>query len=46
MSELGPAIEQAIGDAIDRAVGEHEKGLVTKWGWSPSTLMGNAGCGR
>ncbi len=31
MSELGPALEQAIGDAIDRAVGEHEKGLVTKW---------------
>ena len=25
------ALSDAIGDAIDGAVGEHERGLVTKW---------------
>lgn len=30
-SPLGVLLEQAIGDAIDQAVGEHEGGLVTKW---------------
>lgn len=28
---LGQIIEQAIGDAIDSAVGQHEGGFVTKW---------------
>lgn len=31
MSDLGERLEQAIGDAIDSSVGEHEGGLVTKW---------------
>jgi hypothetical protein len=28
---LGVILEQAIGNAIDAAVGQHEGGLVTKW---------------
>ena len=31
MSNLGQALETAIGDAIDSAVSTHEGGLVTKW---------------
>lgn len=31
MSDLGPTLERAIGAAIDAAVGEHERGFVTKW---------------
>lgn len=29
--ELGPLLERAIGAAIESAVGEHERGFVTKW---------------
>lgn len=29
--DLHSAIEQAIGDAIQCAVSEHERGFVTKW---------------
>jgi hypothetical protein len=28
---LGEALERAVGDAIDTAVGQHERGFVTKW---------------
>lgn len=29
--DLGPILEGAVGAAIDAAVGEHERGFVTKW---------------
>jgi len=28
---LGPMLERVIGDAIQNAVGQHERGFVTKW---------------
>jgi len=31
MDDLGPFLEQVIGDAIANAIGEHEHGMVTKW---------------
>jgi hypothetical protein len=31
MSELGEAIEKAIENAVNVAVGQHEGGFVTKW---------------
>lgn len=29
--DLGPILEQSIGNAIDAAVGKHEGGFVIKW---------------
>ncbi len=29
--DMGERLQSALGDAIGRAVGEHESGFVTKW---------------
>jgi hypothetical protein len=31
MTDLGPIIEKAVGEAIQNTVSEHEGGFVTKW---------------
>lgn len=31
MDDLGQILEKAVGAAIDEAIGQHERGFVTKW---------------